>query len=253
MNTLNTLVKPLFCAAALASVSLAAHSAGIPGQGTWETTLQARDINHDGAVDAYYDSTLNISWLANMNAGAGSAFDNGSNTSDGRMTWDNAVAWADSLTQAGGGWRLPSFTPLDVGVPTTYPFGPFGPRLVDRARGELPHMFYVTLGNKGYCPPQTPCGDWLSVSAWGLRNTADFQNLQSGRYWTGESFVPDANQAFFFATFDGLQSASGKNSEWYAVAVHDGDVTTAVPEPEALAMMLAGLAGIGFLVRRRRR
>ena len=248
MHLLNQLIKPTFCAAALAAFSLSAQSAGIPGQGTWETTLLARDINGDGVADAYYDTTLNITWLANMNAAAGSAFDNGSSATDGRMTLGNAVAWASSLTLLGGGWRLPSFTPLDVGVvpPPTRPN-------IDRPRGEWPHMFLVTLGNKAYCPPQTGCGDWGTQSSWGLRNTAEFQNLQSYRYWTGESFVPDANQAYFFGTGDGSLGIASKDSEWIAVAVRDGDVATAIPEPQALAMMLAGLCGVGFLVRRRKR
>ena len=44
-----------------------AQAAGVSGQGTWETTLQARDINHDGTVDAYYDSELHITWLTDAN------------------------------------------------------------------------------------------------------------------------------------------------------------------------------------------
>ena len=51
----------------------------ISGQGTWETTLQARDFNGDSVIDAYYDTALNITWLADWNA-------------TGTMTWDAAVA-----------------------------------------------------------------------------------------------------------------------------------------------------------------
>lgn len=112
MHFLCTLIKTSSCAASLAAVSPAALSAPMPGRGTWETTLQTRDINGVGVVDAYYDTRLNITWLANMNAGAGSAFDNGASTTDGRMTWGNAVAWAASgLMEFGGGWRLPTINP----------------------------------------------------------------------------------------------------------------------------------------------
>ena len=52
---------------------------------------------------------------------------------------------------------------------------------------------------------------------------------------------------------DGSLGIASKDSEWFAVAVRDGDVATAIPEPQALAMMLAGLCGVGFLVRRRKR
>ena len=58
------------CAALLAALICAGTAQAVPvsGQGTWETTLQARDINGDMIVDAYYDSTLNLTWLANWNA-----------------------------------------------------------------------------------------------------------------------------------------------------------------------------------------
>ena len=65
MRAVTTLVKFSFCASALATVSLSSRSSGVPGQGTWETTHRARGINRDGAVDAYYDTALNINWLAN--------------------------------------------------------------------------------------------------------------------------------------------------------------------------------------------
>src|SRR5690349_11799993 len=39
----------------------------VSGQGTWESELQARDINSDGLVDAYYDTALNLTWLADAN------------------------------------------------------------------------------------------------------------------------------------------------------------------------------------------
>jgi hypothetical protein len=51
----------------------AALAAGVPGQGTWETTLQSRDINHDGTVDAFCDTVLNVTWLANANVAVGSS------------------------------------------------------------------------------------------------------------------------------------------------------------------------------------
>jgi hypothetical protein len=56
-----------------------------------------------------YDTDLDITWLADANAGVGSTFDNGGSTTDGRMTWVNANAWAASLTVGGfSDWRLPS-------------------------------------------------------------------------------------------------------------------------------------------------
>lgn len=48
---------------ACAAIAGNAHAVGVAGQGTWETTLQVRDLNGDGGVDAYFDTTLNITWL----------------------------------------------------------------------------------------------------------------------------------------------------------------------------------------------
>jgi hypothetical protein len=52
-------------------------------------------------------------------------------------------------------------------------------------------------------------------------------------------------------------SASVSNAtggfETFFVASADGDVTPPIPEPETYALMLAGLAAIGFMNRRRRR
>lgn len=51
----------------------------------------------------------------------------------------------------------------------------------------------------------------------------------------------------------GQKSYSNPPNTRFAWAfVQDGDVF-AVPEPHALAMMLAGLGGVGFLIRRRKR
>ena len=58
---------------------------------------------------AVYDTDLDITWLADANAGAGSAFDDGASASDGLMTWANAVAWAESYSLEGfTDWRLPT-------------------------------------------------------------------------------------------------------------------------------------------------
>ena len=55
-----------------------------------------------------YDDVLNLSWLQNANYGAGSIYDNGDSNTDGKMTWANAVAWANQLVYGGyEDWRLP--------------------------------------------------------------------------------------------------------------------------------------------------
>ena len=77
------------------------------GSNGWDGTLRGRDAAGNpidllnAAGDApnpdlkyVYDTVLDLTWLADWNAGAGSSFDNGSDTTDGGMTWANANAWA---------------------------------------------------------------------------------------------------------------------------------------------------------------
>jgi PEP-CTERM motif len=86
--------KKAFITATTALLALAAtaQAAGVSGQGTWETTLQPRDINADGKTDAFYDSVLKVTWLADANA------------------------WAANLNVYGAtGWRLPTLVDSRVG------------------------------------------------------------------------------------------------------------------------------------------
>jgi hypothetical protein len=79
----------------------------VSGQGTWETTLQARDLDGNGQTDAFYDTKLDITWLRNASL-------------SGAMNWSNAMSWASSLDFGGhSDWRLPSM--VDAGQSMTCP------------------------------------------------------------------------------------------------------------------------------------
>jgi hypothetical protein len=100
MNLIKTFT---LTATALLLCGTAAQAAPVSGQGTWETTLKARDLDGDGAADAFYDTELNVTWLRNANA-------------NGLMAWDSAKTWANNLVVGGfGGWRLPFV--VDTGMP----------------------------------------------------------------------------------------------------------------------------------------
>ena len=89
-------------ASALLLVSTAAQAIPVSGQGTWETTLQARDLDGDGVTDAFYDTELNVTWLRAAR--------------DTNSTPAQAATWASSLVVSGyGGWRLPFV--VDTGAP----------------------------------------------------------------------------------------------------------------------------------------
>lgn len=108
MSSVNKPRHPILgalCAGMLLAVSGAAQAVAVSGQGTWESTLQGRDLDGNlSTFEAYYDTSLNITWLADTNYAGMS------------MDWSTANTWAAALNPYGSGitgWRLP--TTIDVG------------------------------------------------------------------------------------------------------------------------------------------
>jgi hypothetical protein len=222
-------MRILISAALLCATS--AHAAGVPGQGTWETTLQARDINHDGTVDAYYDSELHITWLADANLPLTSGYDTHSPPSaPGAMSWSDANTWAQTLDLYGvTGWRLPAMF-LPTGCTQTS-FSCSG------APGEMSHLFEHTLGGTGNTGPFTHMG-------------------MDSLYWSGTLFsyqdAPGSQRSFGFSFANGGGSDTDElGLSLYAWGVHDGDVA-AVPEPQVAALLLTGLGALAVATRRPR-
>ena len=123
MHLKTSVVFSTLAAAALLPLGTA-QAAGVSGQGTWETTLLPRDINGDNIVDAFYDTVLDVSWLANANA-------------NGPMNWATATAWAAGLDVYGKtGWRLP--TMIDTGAPVATSATPAAPTAATTCRPFRP-------------------------------------------------------------------------------------------------------------------
>jgi hypothetical protein len=207
----------IFCSALLALLmtvagSMAVHAQAISGQGTWETTLQARDVGNTGTTNAFYDTSLNITWLANAAV-------------KGSVSWSEANNWANNLTVGNvTGWRL-SMADSCIGWNCT--------------SSEMGHLWYTELGN----------------TAHSLTNTGNFQNMFVQNYWTAGPELGNPDAGWVFRDYDGLQGIGHAADRQDAMAVHAGDVgsaVTPVPEPETYAMLLAGLGLVGAVARRRR-
>jgi hypothetical protein len=220
-------------------------------------TLQPRSFDGGLTIGGYYDTAQHITWLKNNNAAAGSIFDDGKFNNDGRMTWNSAMAWVQTLTFGGvAGWRLP--TMIDTGQPGCGAQGEFsltggtscGQNVIVTPgtpnNSEMAYLNTVLLGNKsaynttGGTNP-TP---WLATSApfptinqgynvvWyvssaGCPNTpADPRNCRNDAYWTNLQDASNSGSAWTYVFGEGGQNGDSKNVEFFAWAVHDGDVGT---------------------------
>jgi hypothetical protein len=207
MTRHTTLIATTLLAAALTS-------------GTAHAVLQGRDLNGSaGSFEAYYDTVLDITWLADANYALTSGY-------APALDWDTANTWAAGLSftnpltnQTYDDWRLPiawnDFDPQES--LTINPNILFG-------MDEMEFMFYF--------------------NGVGTLTPGPFINL-FGRYWTGTELFPGDPSAFFAGMDDGdVWSFAPKYITYGAWAVSAGDIA-AVPEADTWAMLLAGLGLVG--------
>jgi hypothetical protein len=220
-------------------------------------SASAQATLYDRGGGLIYDDVLKITWLEDANYAKTSGYDG-----DGRMNWGAAKAWAaglsyfDSLRNVTwSDWRLPTVNPVGAAFnydwsnngTTDYGYGNTSPN------SEMAYMYYVNLGNLGYCTPDNGSPTSCNVqSGWGLASTGPFDNLQFD-YWSGTAIAPrPASAAWNFFTDVGYQASTLQLIELFAWAVRPGDVAAAeaVPAPGSLVLLGAGL--LAMAVQRRR-
>lgn len=245
--------------------------------GAAQAVLQGRDVDGVSAngYEAYYDTVLNVTWLADANYAKTSGAD-----SSGAMSWDGAMSWAGGLEYQGvTGWRLPHLEPLN-GVSIVY----YSPNLQDAYNGhidsgfnitsprnELAYMYYVNLRLQGAISPDGTFQLGAGINPSGVQPIPDvptgyFVNLQSNMYWTSVRDQDEYQKSWGLWTSSFVTGASGRDYRYhahYAWAVHDGDpfkvsspvvistTAPAVDEPASAWLMLAGLGMSALLMRRR--
>jgi hypothetical protein len=217
MNIRSTLIASTLIAASLVTGS--AHA-----------VLQVRNLNDNSAYYdayyAYYDTDLNITWLAYVN---------------GPMAWADANTWAANLSITDGvnvydNWRLPTTLQPDTSCGDQYGGVSSGNNCTG---SEMGHLFYAELGGTA--------GQTIPTNT-----EVTFINFQAGTYWSATEYAPNSNYlAWYFSFGNGYQWADVKGGSFYALAVSPGDVA-AVPEADTWAMLLAGLGLVGAATRRRR-
>lgn len=246
--------------AALAMGAGSAQAAPVAGQGTWEQTLQGRDLdgNADNGFEAYYDTTQNLTWLADANWAATSGASE-SGLLIGRTIYGQfpgspleAVSLAGNADLYGiDDWQLPGLSLsgeiYDVVCQPGHVYCdqiPTSRFNVLAGTSQLQHLMEVTLGNRSN-----------SDGSYTLENTGPFKNLQAGAYWSSEFRLTTyqyANSGWTFNTATGQhlqQPAFG--STGYSWLVRKGDVA-AIPEPQSVLMWSLGILGVMGVASRRR-
>ena len=251
----------------------AAHLCLIAALGTMSldasAALVGRDLDGNPATfEGYYDTTLNITWLADANLAASNTFGVTGISSDpatlGRMTWDTANAWIAAMNaQAYLGitqWRLPHMVDINGdGCLNNFVFNNtdcgYNVVSVGPNASEMASLFYDTLGNLAFYNtsgvPQLPLPT--------IQNTGPFTNLGNTLYWydletaSNPPFgdLPGPLNAWYFGMPSGGQRPIGKdvlNTVW---AVVDGDVAV-VPVPAAAWLFGSAFGMLGLCLRRRR-
>jgi len=211
--------------------------------------VEAALISGSGLI---YDTDLDITWLADANY----AFNSGyvdtitTNFDDGRMTWAQADTWVSQLDFAGSiDWRLPTASApstdsctfsSDFNGITTYAYG--------CTNSEMGHLFHELGGTVDI------------VANTSMFDENIFSDLQHWNYWSGtttgigcDPAYPNVGCVWDFDFKNSVTYNYTVGANFYALAVHEGDIgnLAAVPVPPAVWLFGSGLIGLIGVSRRK--
>ena len=187
MHTISLKFSKVVVAAALQSIGL------IIG-----TDAQAKLVpGADGQT--VYDTTKQVTWLANANLAATNTFGVDGVNPDGSMSWSTAQNWVAAMNKANylghNDWILPTTPELDSNCTQQTAGGPFAYNCTHSDMGEL---FYDALGgSKG-----------VSISSLTNSNARLFKNFQPYLYWSGTVYKGVGNSSWSFSFGNGFQGTN---------------------------------------------